>query len=197
MNMSPLRARAENPRTLRVRQLILDSAIELLVRGGAREVTAARIAEETGVARTTIYRQWPDQPSLLLATIDALVAPHFPAPGSGDLEDDLTTALTNLRTRLVTRQVRPVLAALVDYATRDDAFVSAQRRFVEGLIQPTVDVLDTARRRGELPATLDCSVAAMTLTGPLFQRFLLMQETIGDDLIDEVTSRFIRSQPAR
>lgn len=173
--------------------MILDAAIELLLRGGPQEVTATRVAKETGVARTTIYRQWPDQPSLLLATIDALVSPHHPAPSSGDLRTDLTTALTNLRTRLVTRQVRPVFAALVDYAARDKAFSTAQRRFVEGMIQPTVDVLHDAQRRGELPATLDCSVTATTLTGPLFLQFLLMQDAIEDGLITEVTSQFIRS----
>ncbi len=160
-------------------------------------MTAHRIAEETGVARTTIYRQWPDQPSLLLATIDALVAPHHPAPSTGDLRADLTTALTNLRTRLETRRVRPVFAALVDYATRDEAFVAAQRRFVEGMIQLTCDVLEAAQRRGELPATLDCSVAATALTGPIFHQFLIMQADVDDDLIAEITSQFIRSQPNR
>lgn len=195
MNASP--TRKGNPRTLRVRQVIIDAAIELLLHGGTREVTATRIAEETGVARTTIYRQWPDQPSLLLATIDALVAPHTPTPSSGDLQADLTTALTDLRTRLVTKQVRLVFAALVDYATLDEAFVAAQRRFVEGMTRPTVDVLNDAQQRGELPATLDCSLTATTLTGPLFHQFLLLHQTIGDDLIDEVTSRFIRNQSER
>ena len=175
--------------------MILDAAIELLLRGGARDVTAKRVAEETGVARTTIYRHWPDQPSLLLATVDALVAPHATSVSSGDLHVDLTTALSRLRTRLVTRQVRPVFAALFDYATRDEAFVAAQRRFIEGMMQPTIDVLRDATQRGDLDASLDCTEAATTLTGPLFHRFLLMQSTIDDVLIEEVIARFIQPRP--
>lgn len=183
----------ENPRTLRVRQVVLDAAIDLLLSGGARDVTAKRVAEETGVARTTIYRHWPDQPSLLLATVDALVAPHATALCSVDLQVDLTTTLSRLRSRLVKRKVRPVFAALLDYAAREEAFVVAQRRFIEGMVQPTVDVLNDAQRRGELDATLDCVVAATTLTGPLFHRYLVMYETIEDDLIEDVVARFIQS----
>lgn len=181
----------QNPRTSRVRQVILDAAVDLLLTRGAGEVTATRVAEATGVARTTVYRQWPDQASLLLATIDTLVAPHFSRPGSGELRTDVRNALLDLRTRLTTRQVRPVLAALVDYATRDEAFVAAQRRFVAGLTQPTVDVLTAAQAIGQLPDTLDCSNAAAMLTGPLFYQHLLMHDVIGDELIDEVTSQFV------
>ena len=181
----------QNPRTSRVRQVILDAAVDLLLTHGAGEVTATRVAEATGVARTTIYRQWPDRAGLLLETIDRLVAPHFVRPGSGDLRTDLKTALVDLRTRLTTRQVRPVFAALVDQSARSEAFVAVQRRFVEGMTRPTVDVLTTAQEAGQLPPTLDCANAAAVLTGPLFYQHLLMQDTIGDELIDEISSRFV------
>lgn len=192
---SPERRPRQNPRTGRVRQVILDAAIDLLLARGPGEVTATRVAEATGVARTTVYRHWPDHASLLLETIDTLVAPHFSRPSSGDLLMDLKGALSDLRTRLTTRQVRPVFAALVDHATRSEAFAAAQRRFVAGMVQPTIDVLTTAREAGRLPGTLDCSIAAALLTGPLFHQHLLMQETIGDALIDEVTSQFVAAHP--
>lgn len=193
MNETSRSERIENPRTTRVRELVLKAAVELLLSGGPREVTATRVAEETGVARTTIYRQWPDQPSLLLATIDTLTAPHSPAPDSGELHDDLTAVLANLRTRLVTRNVLPILAALLDNASRDAAFVASQRRFVGRMVQPTIDVLVAAQDRGSLPATLDCSVAATVLTGPIFHQYLLMQKTIEDDLIYLITSQFVEA----
>ncbi|MEM8922375.1 MAG: TetR/AcrR family transcriptional regulator [Actinomycetota bacterium] len=180
-----------------MRKVMLDAAIELLLTGGAGEVTANRIAEETGVARTTIYRQWPDQPSLMLATIDALVAPHHSMASSGDLRTDLASMLSGLRTRLVTREVRPVFAALVDHALRDGAFVAAQRRFVQGMVQPTIDVLDQAKERGDLAPDLDCAAAATTLTGPIFHQFLLMQEPIDDELIEQVIEQFMGARSAR
>ncbi len=187
----------ENPRTTRVRQIILDCACDLLLNSGAGEVTATRVAQETGVARTTIYRHWPDQASLVMETIDCLVAPHVPTPSSGSLETDLQNTLTGLRGRLVTRNVRPVFAALVDYSSRDKSFVPSQQRFVEGLIQPTTTVLEAAQERGELPARLDCAVAATLLAGPLIHQYLVMHEDIEDQLINQVTTQFISLHATR
>jgi len=187
----------ENPRTTRVRQVVLDAAITLLLDGGAAAVTATRIAGDTGVARTTIYRHWPDQASLLLATIEALVAPGHAPANSGNVEADLMTELSKLRTRLVTRQVRPVFAALIDYATRNSGFVAAQHRFIEGIIRPTIDVVEEAQQRGQLSSRLDCSLAGTSLAGPLVFQFLVMGKEIDDDLIEETVSQFINLHRAR
>lgn len=126
-----------------------------------------------------------------MGTIDCLVAPHASHSTSGDLEADLLDALTGLRDRLFTRNVRPVFAALIDYASRDAAFLPVQRTFVEGLIQPTTSVLEAAQERGDLPARLDCGVAATVLAGPLVHQFLVMHEPIEDDLIQQITTQFI------
>ncbi len=191
MNENMQNDEKENPRTTRVRQVILDAAGELLLKNGANDVTATRVAAETGVARTTIYRHWPDQASLVMDTINCMVNPHYDTPSSGNLEADLSGALTGLRTRLETRKVRPIFAALIDFTSRDEAFVPTQRRFVEALIQPTAQVLEEARERGDLPDRLDCAVSATLLAGPLVHQHLVMCEPIDDDLIEKITSQFV------
>ncbi len=197
MNENIRHEEKENPRTTRVRQVVLDAASEVLLESGASDVTATRIAAETGVARTTIYRHWPDQASLVMATIECLVAPHYATPSAGDLEADLTGALTGLRARLETRKVRPIFAALIDFTSRDEAFVPTQRRFVEALIKPTAEVLEEAQQRGELPTRLDCAVSATLLAGPLVHQYLVMCEPIPDGLIEEITSQFINLHGSR
>ena len=180
-----------NPRTRRVRQAILDAAVEVLLSRGAQHVTASRVAEQANVARTTIYRHWPDQPTLLLATIDSLTAPHSPAVSRGPLEVDLRADLHRLRTRLVTRDVRAVFAALALHAVDDSAFAAAQRRFVARLAQPMVDTLRAAQERGDLDASLDCEFEATVLTAPLLSEHLLGHNEIEDRLLDEVGSRWL------
>lgn len=184
------RAKRENPRTARVRQVILDAAVDLLVGRGPHEVTATRIAEETGVARTTIYRQWPDQASLLLATIDTVIAPSFGPSTTGDLAVDIRQTLTNLRQRLEVRPIGPIFAGLVDLASRDDDMVEAQQRFISGLVQPTTDLLEAACERDELPVDLDCAAVTTSLAGPLLFESLVMRRTIEDDLIDLLMAQF-------
>ena len=182
---------AKNPRTIRVRQVILDAAADLLVNHGAAEVTAVRIAQETGVARTTIYRHWPDQSRLLLDTIDTMVAPHGATTLTDDTEADLITALFNLRTRLARRPFRQVFAALLSHANRDRTFVAAQQRFVNGVLQPITDILTSATSRGDLPSSVDVPQAAAVLAGPLFHQHVMLRTSIDDDLITTTVNRFL------
>ena len=180
-----------NPRTRRVRQVILDAAVEVLLTDGAEHVTATRVADRADVARTTIYRHWPDQASLLLATIDAVTSPHHPPPNVGVLDSDLRSALKNLRTRLVTHETRPLFGALASRAHHDEGFAAAQRRFVEQLVRPVAAVLEAARDRGEVVGELDCQLEATLLAGPVLHHHLMLYADITDGLIEAVVARWL------
>ena len=183
----------ENPRTTRVRQVILDAAADLLVEQGAGEVTAYRIAQETGVARTTIYRHWPDQAHLLRDTIDSLVAPHSPTTFTDDLGADLITALSNLRARMVRHPFRQIFAALLSQANLDRSFVAAQQRFVNGVLQPINDILTAAVNREDLSSSVDIPQACAALAGPLFHQHVMLRESIDDHLITSTVHQFLAS----
>lgn len=189
--MSPQARERENPRTTRVRQVILNAATDLLIQHGASAVTASRIADQTGVARTTIYRHWPDQSRLLLDTIDTIVAPHSPTLVSEDLGADLTAALTGLRARMSRHPFRQLFAALLDHANRDRTFVAPQRRFVNGVLQPITDVLTAAATRGDLPSSVDIGQACAVLAGPLFHQHVMLRARIDDRLISETIHQFL------
>ncbi|MEM7271453.1 MAG: TetR/AcrR family transcriptional regulator [Actinomycetota bacterium] len=180
----------ENPRTTRVRQVALDAAVGLLLSGGTDEVTAAKIAVEADLARTTIYRHWPDRSSLLLATIDHLIEPHGPAPDSGDFAADFERTLSNLCNRLTMKKVRPIFAALADRASHDETFAAAQRRFVLGLLDQTIAVIDRAKMAGELPSDVDGVELANRLAGPMLYRWLVILEPIGQADVDEAAAGF-------
>lgn len=183
-----------NPRTRRVQSVILDAAVEVLLHQGAQEVTAQRVAERADVARTTIYRHWPDQGSLLLAAIDTLTKPDFPASTSGNMGDDLRSALENLRIRLAARDVRSVFGAIAANAGRSEDFAAAQRRFVQQLAQPTVDALEAARDRGDLGPHVDVEFEAAMLAGPILHEHLLMHNEVTARFTSEILERWLASR---
>jgi AcrR family transcriptional regulator len=189
--VNPQAQHGVNPRTTRVRQVILDAAADLLVEHGAGAVTASRIGQETGVARTTIYRHWPDQSHLLLDTIDSLVAPHSPTTLTDDLEADLITALSNLRARMTRHPFRQIFAALLGHANREPKFVAAQQRFVNGVLQPINDILTAAADRGDVPPTLDIAQGCASLAGPLFHQHVMLRESIDDHLLTSTVHQFL------
>ena len=181
----------ENPRTTRVRRIIVDAAMDLLIREGASAVTAARIAEGTGVARTTIYRHWPTPAALLTGAIDHIVSPHVPTSISDNLEQDLITALSNLQKRMTRNQFRAVFAALLDHANRNMKSVAVQRRFVNGVLEPIHDILSAAKERGDLPSGLDIESASARLAGPLFHRHVMLRASISNQLIAQTIDQFL------
>jgi AcrR family transcriptional regulator len=165
--------------------------IELVLAEGAGAVTALRVSEHAGVARSTIYQHWPDQQALLLDAIDRIITPHVPTSITDDLEDDLTTALFTLRKRITTQPFRALFATLLDHANRDRAFVAVQRRFVKGVLQPIRDVLTASAQRGDLPPTVDVDDAAVQLAGPIFTQHIMLRATTSDELITNTTKHFL------
>ncbi len=189
--MSATRREGENPRTTRVRQIVVDSAAGLLIREGASAVTAVRVAEDTGVARTTIYRHWPTAPALLLDAIDKVVRPHTPTRITDDLEADLMAALGNLQMRMTKNPFRLVFTALLDHANRDQVLVAAQRRFANGILRPIQDIIAAAVQRGDLPSTVQVETASAQLAGPLFLQHVMLRTTISEELISETIIQFL------
>ena len=189
--MSATRREGENPRTTRVRQIIVESAAGLLIREGASAITAVRISEDTGVARTTIYRHWPKTTSLLLDAIDRVVRPHIPTRITGNLEADLMVALTNLQMRMKKNPCRLVFTALLDHANRDRDRVAAQRRFANGILQPIQDIITAAMQRGDLPPTVHVETASAQLAGPLFLQHIMLRTTISEELISETITQVL------
>jgi len=180
-----------NPRTTRVCKIILDAAAELLVHEGASAVTAVRVAEQTGVARTTIYRHFENPSGLLLAAIDQVVTPHIPTQITEDVEEDLITALSNLGMRMEKNPFRLIFTALLDQANQDERDLAAQRRFVDGVLQPIEDVLSAAVERGALPATVAMESASARLAGPLFLQHVMLRTPVSEALLRETVTQFL------
>jgi AcrR family transcriptional regulator len=190
--MKATHRKGENARTTRVRQIVVDAAAGLLVREGAGAVTAVRIVADTGIARTTIYRHWPDSTALLLDAIDQVVRPHVPTAITDNLEADLIVALTNLQMRMRKKPFRFVFTALLDHANRDQKLVPAQRRFVNGVLQPMRDIITAALQRGDLPSSVHVETACAQLAGPLVLQHVMLRSTISDELISETITQFLR-----
>ena len=64
-------ARGGRPRSGGVDQAVMSAALDLVSDGGFRAVTIEAIAAKCGVAKTTIYRRWPNRAAVVM---DAFMA---------------------------------------------------------------------------------------------------------------------------
>jgi AcrR family transcriptional regulator len=173
--MSMHRSTRPDPRVARSREAVLAAAAELLGEEGAAGFSIDAVARRSGVARTTIYRHWPEPPALLFDAFRHAAEPT-PAPDTGSLRDDLVELYTHLSEKLPGTCYGRMLPVLLDAATRDPTLAPLHRQFIQERRQPAREVIRSGVERGEAPADIDVEALVDRLAGPVFYRFLVVRE---------------------
>ena len=70
------------PRSDEARRKALDAARDLIVEKGVVNLTIEDVAARSGVAKTTIYRHWPERTSLIVDAVNAMFE-HLRTPDTG------------------------------------------------------------------------------------------------------------------
>lgn len=174
-----------DPRVLRSRQRVLAAALDLLAERGTAGATIEATAARSGVAKTTIYRQWPNQAALVLDAFRS-AAPDAPVPDTGTVRGDLVVLLGGLAEALESGHVGLLLPALIDAAERDADFAQLHAQEARRRHQPVLAVLERGRDRGELPDGVDLAELVDRLAGPLFHRRYVSRLPLHGDLIEQV-----------
>lgn len=173
-----------DPRVQRTITSVVEVGRRLLDDEGPDAVTHLRIGELTGIARTTIYRHFPDREALLEAVLaegadtQADDAEHQQSRfDTGSLVGDLDAFLDAVRRRSGRGRETQRLPHLLSHAERHSRFAEMRDRRMDRLLGPLEAILDRARERGELTHEIEPPDAAAELLGPLFfRRFFLGQQ---------------------
>jgi AcrR family transcriptional regulator len=170
---APRRARAGRPRDETARTAILRAANAILDEKGIAGFTIEAVAARAGVAKTTIYRSWPNKGALAVAGLLAATAPKITSPESGSAIDELTANLQ----RVVAVYGGPtgrVLVAILTEGQRDSKTIAA---FIEGYTRPLRDharsILLDGIERGELRPDVEIEIVLDALFGPVYFRLLV------------------------
>lgn len=160
--------------------------------GGASFVTIERVAERSGVAKTTIYRHWDSRSQVLFDAFAGLVRRHSVPTPEGSLRDRLIFLANSLTRGLTNSPWAPVFPSMIDAAERD----SELDELVQGLLADSVgrlrEALVEARAAGELRPDIDLDVAVSVLAGPLFYRRLVSREVIDPRYAERLVDHFLR-----
>ena len=183
-------ASTEDPRVAHTRKVVLAAAMELLTSEGHEAVTPLRIAESTGIARTTIYRHWPERRDLIADAIEAH-RPDWQFESSGDLRTDLLCHLQRVASRLDAGPLPPFFATLIERAEHDEELAELHCRMADRRTRPVVAALEAGIERGDLPVGLDVSAAVAAIDGPVFYRRLISREPLTDGFVADVVDGFL------
>jgi AcrR family transcriptional regulator len=176
-----------DPRVARSHQAVLSAAADLLAEVGFGRVTIEAVATRSGVARTTIYRHWPDLHHLLAEALESVMDPCIEAD-TGTLRGDLTITLSGLARTLTTSAAAGVLTSMIDAAEREPEIGELQRAFSQERRKATRAALERAVARGEIAPDVDVHVEASLIAGPLFYRRMVSREPLSDAFVAKIVA---------
>jgi len=167
------------PRDDAVDDAILGTALALFREGGLANATFERIARESGVGRSSIYRRWQDRDAIIYA---ALVRLREAADaGLPDWQDrPLTEILATFERQLVEVALQPdSLALLRQIVALGSEGAAIKRLYWQEIVLPRrkalTKIITAARVRGELPPGPDPDLIQDQLSGALIYRLLLAE----------------------
>ncbi len=183
--------RSGRPRSERRHKAILQTAMDLVIEIGFRAVSIEAIAAKAGVAKTTIYRRWPNKAAVVMDSfMERLFRPEFPPSKK-------TTESIRLQMRSMARGFRTkdgaVLKALLAEAQFDAKLATAFReRWMLPRRKIALAVLQKAVSQGELRSDIDLEATIDLLYAPLYYRLQMGTAPLSDAYIDEIFDQVMK-----
>ena len=174
------------PRSQRARKSVLAATRSLVEEGGYASATIEAIAARSGVAKTTIYRWWPNRPALVVDLLMEMAGTAVPPPAGPDPLKAVRTEMRGIAAasdHLIGR----LLTALLGEAQHDPEIRAA---LLDGLFHPrsaaTGKMIRQAQESGLVRKDVPVPVAVDLLVGPLFYRMFVRHQPLGDAFVTQV-----------
>jgi AcrR family transcriptional regulator len=168
--------------------VILRAVLELGDELGFDTLTVENISARSGIAKTTIYRRWPNISSIVMDAFLCEVSKDAPIVEKATARDTFTVAM-KLLVRAYLGQHGTTIRTLLGRAQSDEGLLFAvQERWVEPRRQIARDVLRKGMLTGELRPNLDPDVILDALYGAIYHRLLVpyRKAVLSPDFVEAV-----------
>ncbi len=166
---------AGRPRSDASHRAILEAAYAILVETGLKSFSIEAVASRAGVARTTVYRWWPDKTLLVNESFLNAFQPQISFTQTDSPSDDFRSLLMSLAKALSGPDGR-IAASVVAQAQSDP---DTQRMFLDEFSTPlrrqSTALLQAGISRGEFRPDLNVSRVLDAAIGAVYLRLLLGQ----------------------
>ena len=174
----------------RTRATVYQAVSQVLVSEGLVGLTVDRLAAESGIARSTIYRNWPDLAALACEAFDELM--HQESINlAADPREGLHEYLSDYARRLNDPTYTAMLVALIEASWRDDAFAQVHRRAFSQTRSRAGSIVRKAQEKGLIDDSLDIAQCVVDLVAPFLYRRVVTQNRITPRQVDDLHSRLL------
>ncbi len=156
---------------------MLDATRALIADVGPGGLTIDEVARRSGVAKTTIYRHFPNATALVLAALADVPASVAP-PDTGNLNDDLHAIIEQFLTIAADGTVRSMMIHALSASADDPELDRLHQQLRQGRQHPIRRALERAQQRGEIAATSNLDLVASVIEGPFIARRLVADQPV-------------------
>jgi AcrR family transcriptional regulator len=177
-------------RKIRSRDRVMGAARELLLESGREGTTIDGIAARSGVAKTTIYRQWPSRGALLLDLLTEATSSAAP-PDTGSAAGDVAAFARGMAAELSEPFRAAAMAAVIGGPPSDteDELAELRRRVADERQGHARRIVRRAMTRGELPARTDAAELVRLVAGPILYRRFAEAKAVTPAAADRIAAR--------
>jgi AcrR family transcriptional regulator len=171
-------------RTSRVRDAVLDATLQTLADSGYAGLSIERVAERSGVHKSTIYRRWQTKETMLAEAVRELAAQMLPIPSTGAIESDLESLARSVVDVLCSENplVAGVVRALFADAAYEPQIAELKRNLYNARHEAAAAIIEAAVGRGELPPDTDARDLVGLVVAPIYYRKLVTGDPVDHSL---------------
>jgi AcrR family transcriptional regulator len=183
---------AGRPRDLEATALVLKTTLDLLDEEGFAHLTIQKIVQRSGVAKTTIYRRWPNVASIVMDAFLSDMASVSPILAKETTIETVRTSMRLFARTLKTRRGQ-LLRALLSRAQYDQDLKEAfWLRWIKPRRDAMTEVLQRGVATGEFRRGLDLDIVIDGFYGPIYYRLLVPYADLSNSYIDSLAMNLLR-----
>ena len=174
-----------DPRVERTHSAVRRATLQVLGHRGYSAFTVEAVAEEAGVAKSTIYRHWPTRLSLISDALEALNRqPRLELTGTA--RDQIAQLLDHLVSAFSDSVLSACMPALIEAAEHHHEVAEFLHGYSSRRRQTLVNIIEDGIAAGELPQNLDSELTALALIGPIIYRRTMTPTPFSRDDIEPI-----------
>lgn len=155
------------------RVAILDATLKLLETNPLQQISIESIAREAGVGKATIYRWWNSKAAVVIDAFLHTHVSHTPMPKGVSPREALTKHVHLLVEEYSGWSGRIVSQIMAEGQGDPDVLREFRERFWYGRRAVVREVVEDARRRGEIRSDMDTELQMDVLYAPIYFRLLM------------------------
>ncbi|WP_086922384.1 TetR/AcrR family transcriptional regulator [Variovorax sp. JS1663] len=164
---------------------ILDATLKLLEKTPVQQISIESIAREAGVGKATIYRWWNSKAAVVIEAFLHTHLSHTPMPKVASPREALTRHVHLLVEEYSGWSGRIVSQIMAEGQSDPDVLREFRERFWYGRRAVVREVVEEARRLGEIRNDLETELQMDILYAPIYFRLLMRHLPLDKKFADE------------